>query len=379
MQKQIFRYLVLVIGIGISCQILGIDLSDVQAQSDNKLAVVITATGGSIKIKGYYVYVKDGQDIKRDIEKDNAWGWNFRGEYIKEVKVQKIAGDASYRLFVIENKETVFESDSVTSSEPIVYKKEQSHEALIIDHTCTDVSKIPVHWTNKAKKQFRVWYGHTSHGSQITSGMRAMMINPLFNFNSTGENGALSYHETGGDLGHCGDMKWMRKTRAQLERPDNNRNVIMWSWCGGCSDNTEEGINAYLEAMNQLEKDYPDVIFIYMTGHLDGTGVNGNLNKRNNQIRKYCKANDKVLFDFADIESFDPAGKSFLELNANDGCIYKAKNAGKRNWAEEWIARHPNHKIALPDRAAHTHPLNGALKGRAFWWMMSKLAERDGY
>ena len=250
----------------------------------------------------------------------------------------------------------------------------QSHEALIIDHTCTDISRIPVRWINKAKKQFRVWYGHTSHGSQITSGMRATMINPLFNFNSTGKNGALSYRETGGDLGHRGDMRWMRKTRVQLERPDNDRNIIMWSWCGGCSDNTVEGINAYLEAMNQLEKDYPDVTFIYMTGHLDGTGVNGNLNKRNNQIRKYCRVNDKVLFDFADIESFDPDGKSFLELSANDGCIYRVKNAGKRNWAEEWITRHPNHKITLPARAAHTHPLNGALKGRAFWWMIARLA-----
>ena len=156
MQKQVFRYLVLLIGIGISCHVLGIDPSDARTQPDNKLAVVITAAGGSIKIKGYYVYVKDGQDIKKDIEKSDAWGWNFRGEYIKEVKVQKIAGDASYRLFVIENKEMVFESDSVSSSEPIIYKKKQLYGALIIDHTCTDISKIPAHWINKAKKQFRV-------------------------------------------------------------------------------------------------------------------------------------------------------------------------------------------------------------------------------
>ena len=45
-----------------------------------------------------------------------------------------------------------------------------------------------------------------------------------------------------------------------------------------------------------------------MTGHLDGTGPSGNLYARNDQIRDYCVANGKVLFDFADIESWDPGG-----------------------------------------------------------------------
>lgn len=253
------------------------------------------------------------------------------------------------------------------------------NETLIIDHTCTDISKIPVRWINKTKKQFRVWYGHTSHGSQITSGVRAM-INEHFHFNSTGKENALSYRETGGDLGHRGDMRWMEKTRVQLERPDNDRNVIMWSWCGGCSDNTEKGINSYLEAMNQLELEYPGVIFIYMTGHLDGSGVDGNLNKRNNQIRKYCRRHKKVLFDFADIESFNPDGRSFLELRADDGCFYDSDGDGRkdRNWCDEWTAKHPDHGIALPAHAAHTRPLNGALKGRAFWWMMARLTGWNG-
>lgn len=252
-------------------------------------------------------------------------------------------------------------------------------EALIIGHTCTDISKIPVRWTNKARKQFRVWYGHTSHGSQITSGMRAMNKG-AFRFNTRGKDGALCYQETGGDLGHRGDLRWMKKTKGQLDRPGNNVNVVMWSWCGGCSDNTVKGINTYLQAMTKLEAEYPDVVFIYMTGHLDGSGVKGNLNKRNDQIRKYCRTHKKVLFDFADIESFDPDGNSFLRLRANDGCFYDSNGDGRRdsNWCDQWIAKHPHHGIALPPRAAHTRPLNGALKGRAFWWMMARLAGWNG-
>ena len=37
--------------------------------------------------------------------------------------------------------------------------------------------------------------------------------------------------------------------------------------------------------MNQLENEYPNMRFIYMTGHLDGTGSSGNLHQRNEQIR----------------------------------------------------------------------------------------------
>jgi len=252
-------------------------------------------------------------------------------------------------------------------------------QPLIIDHRCTDLGKVPTKWVNKVKKDFGVWYGHTSHGSQITSGMRAINSGN-FRYSSTKNKGILFYQEIGGDLGHNGDLRWSSKTKAQLNRITNKVNVVLWSWCGGVSGNTVSGINAYLQEMTKLESEYPDVIFIYMTGHLNGSGVDGNLNLRNNQIREYCKANNKVLFDFAAIESFDPDGNEFLERGADDGCNYDRNDDGHKsgNWCDEWIARHPNHRITLPSSAAHTHPLNGALKGRAFWWMLARLAGWDG-
>ena len=35
-----------------------------------------------------------------------------------------------------------------------------------------------------------------------------------------------------------------------------------------------------------------------MTGHLDGTGLRGNLHKMNEQIRNFCYNNNKILLNF---------------------------------------------------------------------------------
>jgi len=144
------------------------------------------------------------------------------------------------------------------------------------------------------------------------------------------------------------------------------------------SDNTEEGINAYLSEMNELEGEYPNVTFVYMTGHLDGSGVAGDLNVNNNQIRDYCTAHNKVLFDFADIESYDPDGNYFLDRAANDYCAYDSDGNGSRdgNWANEWCAAHPGECSSCS--CAHSRPLNCDLKAKAFWWMMARLAGWDG-
>jgi len=133
--------------------------------------------------------------------------------------------------------------------------------------------------------------------------------------------------------------------------------------------------------MAQLEADYPGVRFVYMTGHLDGTGTTGNLNQRNEQIRAFCRANGKVLFDFADIESFAPGGSTnFMPLLADDGCAYDSDGNGTRdrNWASDWLAAHPGDPLAALATAcgscAHSTQLNCVQKGRAAWWLWARLA-----
>lgn len=123
MSKHKLGLLLLIIGNTLLFQMFVAGVSNAETKADNKLAVVVTAMGKSIHIKGYCIYVKDGRTIRKNMEKDDAWGWNFRGNMIKKVQMRKISGDASFRMYVIRNGKYLFESDSTSSSEPIVYER----------------------------------------------------------------------------------------------------------------------------------------------------------------------------------------------------------------------------------------------------------------
>ncbi len=247
---------------------------------------------------------------------------------------------------------------------------------MIFGHTHTNVAAIPEQWIEAAKANFRIYYGHTSHGSQIMTGI-AMIRSDLLNYNNG--DGTLQIRETTTDLGSPNTTAWATTTRTQLDRSDNNRNVVMWAWCGELSS-LDPAVVAqdYLGGMSQLEADYPDVKFIYMTGHLDGRSDTAKLHLNNEQIRAFCRENGKILFDFADIESYDPDGNYYYLLGATDNCDYRDPVTREvRNWAIEWCTAHPEECIPC-DSCAHSQCLNCQLKGKVFWWMMARMAGWNG-
>jgi len=230
-----------------------------------------------------------------------------------------------------------------------------SSAAVVADHHSADgFAGMASAAFSGARARFpRIYYGHTSHGSQIVTGLEMLA-------NESSAYAMPQFNEVSDDLGHNGDLSWVSTTRSALAQPSHGYSMVVWSWCGGVSDNTPSGIQTYLDAMDQLERDFPAVVFVYMTGHLDGSGADGTLRTNNELIRSYCRSNGKVLFDFADIESWDPDGTFYPD--DDDWC----------NWCTTWCA---SHTCPPCGDCAHSQCFNCYRKGQAFWWMLAELAE----
>jgi len=110
-------------------------------------------------------------------------------------------------------------------------------EPLVIDHRNTDITRLSKQDIEHAKKTLHIGYGHTSHGSQITGGMKGLVgfanqgglgmhhPNDIFAFNDGGHDGALDLEE-GGSYGKgwlerdCGYWPtWYHETREYLNDP----------------------------------------------------------------------------------------------------------------------------------------------------------------
>ena len=278
----------------------------------------------------------------------------------------------------------------------------------------------------RAKQLLHIAYGKRSHGEQISEGMKYLVEfannggletsydTNIFAYNNGGTGGSLDFddEDPAFDQVAYDDCDWeytpniheMDFEVLTREYLDNNTdvNVVMRVWCSGLGvysydPNDHSAINMYyFEKMERLEASYPDVIFVYSTcGLFEGDGLTGNVHLNNELIREYCRTNKKWLYDFADIESYDPDGAYYLNRKVTHGCHYDANGDdvvsftpngdpgvplnGDRNWALEWQADNPGKWFEFTPTGGpdwHTYPINGNMKAYAAWWLWCELAKK---
>jgi hypothetical protein len=292
---------------------------------------------------------------------------------------------------------------------------------ILIDHTCTNLDRIPGSAIARAKSDLHIAYQRTSHGSQLITGMNALESYPDFgNTYEWSDNGSM-----GLDLDDCGipgekpDLSqgdyidsngvtpWVTDTRTLLDNASNGHiNVVVWSWCSidwhdaqRYVDNMEILISEYSKGGSKVSPTRPPVHFVFMTGHAEGQGEefphDDSVHYNNELIRAHCRANHRILFDFADIEAYNP-GNPNTPNNPGyeyfwDRYVDENLNYTGGNWATEWINLYPTSELARLTTGngvdgyggcsgcAHSGSpssanLNCVLKGRAAWWLWARLA-----
>ena len=241
-------------------------------------------------------------------------------------------------------------------------------QAIIADHTA-DADRIPEEWLARARENV-VWaYGSTSHGTQLWTGAAWLSDNvdpPTYNFAMDWRTPPEQSQPPALRMGYDDGWSWEPDDFLDMARDLLDEapaaNAFMWSWCGQMSE-SETDIQRYLTMMAQLEAEYPNVRFVYMTGHTDGGS--SELKRNNDLVRRYVREHNKILYDFADIESYDPDGNYYPDTD--DSCP----------WCYDWCDQHPGNCQNLPandDECAHSHGFNCVLKGRALWWLSARLA-----
>lgn len=245
-------------------------------------------------------------------------------------------------------------------------------QPILANHETTDLAAVPDTWILKAGSLIKLHYAHTSHGGQLVTGLKRLS-NPKLEVYDPRLKFRIETQSLPGGEGLCvmdgqmtetyitPELYWRSGgdglTRQTLQTYG-GINLSMWVWCTQLEYYSEDEVREYLERVSAMEASFPRVRFVYFTGNAQATGAAGaNRHLRNEQIRKYCLDNNKVLYDFGDLDSWH--------------------NGEQATYLYGDLAVPVEHPAFRGDDDSHASYASCENKGRALWWLLAELARED--
>lgn len=238
---------------------------------------------------------------------------------------------------------------------------------FVIDHATIDNTDklIPIVWLNKARN-LDICFGHHSVGSNLLDGLDALSNSlperyklaivdnvPASWFDSNGGVAGYEIGENENPQSKLRDFSRLITARGVGQHAGVAGVKFCFVDIGGGAD-VSKLWNSCRSTMEGLENAYPKVRFIWFTCPITSSD-NAKRNAYNSLVRSYCRSKGKILFDIADIESYDAKGN--LCKNASGPSLCK-------NYSED--GEHPDSEDGKKRLA------------RAWWWMMARLAGWGG-
>jgi hypothetical protein len=208
------------------------------------------------------------------------------------------------------------------------------------DHSHLNISDISQSDLDSARA-LRMSLDHASVGGNILGGMNALQTSD-----------ATRYTFSNWHWRNRGNPGWQAKVDQFVTwvSSQQSNDVFQMKLCY-----IDEGASFtyYRDKMQFLESTYPTKRFIWWTMPICTSGSDNSLRQTfNNLVRTYCAANNKPLFDIADIESHDSSGST-------------VKSEGFEAMAAEWSSD-----------GGHLNAAGAARMAKAMWWIMVQLAKK---
>jgi len=239
-------------------------------------------------------------------------------------------------------------------------------QPIVTNHLNTNYLQIPDSVITQVKNNYKMLYAHLSHGWQVEEGLNIIETNNPFydyewgNYSLPNVSNALCMMYYYGPSEAYWRGNGPNTVRGYLNSHP-TINVSMFSFCRDLDTASTSFVQAYLNTLSMLENEYPNVTFVYFTGNAQKNGLEGYTRHQNNEmIRQYCQQNNKVLFDFADLDCW--RFNDTTQVWEQETYLYNGQTVP---------VEHPKfaHEITH-----HTTYESCEQKGKAIWWLLSEMS-----